>query len=83
MTGPYRQTVRRFDAHPLLRRRCGGSWVPTRVPSDAIVAHDRRPRRDIHSSTCRRRSALPTTDSELKLIAAAAMMGLSSRPKAG
>ena len=31
----------------------------------------------------RKRSALLTTDNELKLMAAAAMMGLSSRPNAG
>ena len=31
----------------------------------------------------RSRNALPTTDSELKLMAAAASMGLRSRPKKG
>ena len=31
----------------------------------------------------RSRRALPTTDTELKLIAAAAIMGLSNRPKTG
>jgi hypothetical protein len=33
--------------------------------------------------TLRNRSALPITDTELKLIAAAAIIGLNSRPKAG
>src|SRR5207302_4063411 len=33
--------------------------------------------------TRRSRSALPTTETELKLIAAAAIIGLSSRPKKG
>ncbi len=36
-----------------------------------------------HSSVRRSRSALPITDTELKLIAALAIIGLSSRPKAG
>jgi RNA-directed DNA polymerase len=36
-----------------------------------------------HSRICRRRSALLTTVSELKLIAAAAMIGLSSKPHRG
>ena len=31
----------------------------------------------------RNRKALPTTDTELKLIAAAAMIGLSNNPKKG
>src|SRR5262249_29763905 len=35
------------------------------------------------SFTLRRRKALPTTETELKLIAAAAIMGLSNRPKKG
>jgi len=40
---------------------------------------DRRP----HSATRRSRSALPMTDTELRLIAALAMMGLSRRPNTG
>ena len=36
-----------------------------------------------YRTTLRRRSALPTTDTELKLMAALATMGFSSRPKAG
>jgi hypothetical protein len=36
-----------------------------------------------HSRVKRSRSALPMTETELKLIAAAATIGLSSRPKAG
>ena len=37
----------------------------------------------IHSLTFRSRSALPMTDTELKLMAAPAMMGLRSKPKNG
>ena len=36
-----------------------------------------------HSRTKRSRNALPMTDTELKLMAAAAMIGLSRTPKAG
>ena len=36
-----------------------------------------------HSVTRRRRSALPMTETELKLIAAAAIIGLSKRPRKG
>jgi len=36
-----------------------------------------------HNSSFRNRSALPITDTELRLIAAAAIIGLSSRPKNG
>jgi len=36
-----------------------------------------------HSFTLRRRSALPMTETELKLIATPAMMGLKSTPQNG
>jgi hypothetical protein len=36
-----------------------------------------------YAFTRRSRRALPTTDTELTLIAAAAIIGLSSRPKKG
>jgi hypothetical protein len=36
-----------------------------------------------HNFTFRNRSALATTDTELKLMAAAAIIGLSSSPKDG
>ena len=36
-----------------------------------------------YNATLRNRSALPMTDTELKVIAALAMIGLSSRPKKG
>ncbi len=36
-----------------------------------------------HSLAFRNRSALPMTDTELKLMAAPAMMGLKSKPKNG
>jgi hypothetical protein len=51
-------------------RRLG--WLP--VPGGPGKAH---------RCVKRSRSALPTTDTELRLIAAAATIGLSSRPKAG
>ncbi len=37
----------------------------------------------LHSESRRRRSALAITETELKLMAAAAIMGLKSRPKNG
>jgi hypothetical protein len=48
-------------------------------------AHDTSIRRRAarHSVTRRRRNALPITDTELKLIAAAAIIGLSSNPTNG
>jgi hypothetical protein len=42
-----------------------------------------RPPYRTYSATRRNRSALPTTETELRLIAAAAIIGLSSRPKNG
>ena len=39
--------------------------------------------RTVHNFTFRNRSALPITETELKLIAAPAMMGLRSNPKNG
>jgi hypothetical protein len=42
-----------------------------------------RTRAAIYSSRLRKRSALVITETELKLIAAAAKIGLSSRPKNG
>ena len=36
-----------------------------------------------HNGILRRRRALPMTETELKLMAAAAIMGLSSSPKTG
>ena len=41
------------------------------------------PRRAAHSFKPRNRNALPMTDTDEKLIAAAAIIGLSSRPKTG
>ena len=48
-------------------------------------AHDTIIRRGAspHSVTRRRRNALPMTDTELMLIAAAAIIGLNSNPKNG
>ena len=37
----------------------------------------------VHAFTRRRRSAFPITETELKLIAAAAIMGLNSKPEKG
>jgi hypothetical protein len=36
-----------------------------------------------HNMTLRRRNALPMTDTELKLMAALAIIGLSSKPNTG
>ena len=51
----------------------------------APVENDRRAdlKSASYNSTRRRRSAFPTTDSELKVIAALAQMGLISRPMNG
>jgi hypothetical protein len=38
---------------------------------------------DFYSFTLRNRSALEITDTELKVIAAAAIIGLNNNPKAG
>ena len=46
-------------------------------------AHPGASLHDSHSRTKRSRNALPMTETELKLMAAAAMTGLSRRPKAG
>jgi hypothetical protein len=37
----------------------------------------------VHTFTRRRRKAFPTTETELKLIAAAAIIGFNSKPKKG
>lgn len=50
---------------------CHGAIIASAAPSK------------IHSCTRRRRSALLTTETELKLMAAAAMIGLSNKPKKG
>lgn len=47
------------------------------------LAAARRHKSGSHRVKRRRRSALVMTDTELKLIAAAAIMGLSNRPKIG
>ncbi len=49
----------------------------------AIAAASKSGRSRGYSRTKRKRSELVITDTELKLMAAAAMTGLSSRPKAG
>jgi len=82
-----RRHIGGVGAMPRLRRaqQCG-----------AGADHRRRARQDEHHgkggetrhsddhSACRRsRSALPMTETELNVIAALAMIGLSSRPKAG
>ena len=49
----------------------------------ATGPHLTRSRWDQSSRMVRRRKALPITESELRLIAAAAIIGLSKRPKKG
>ena len=57
--------------------------------SNAFRFRDRHPAHRVgvsghgYSADRLRRKAFPTTDSELKLMAAAAIMGLSNRPNAG
>lgn len=54
-----------------LHSHCRGHWFETGI------AHH------FYSSVFRSRRALPITDTELRLIAAAANIGLSSKPKNG
>ncbi len=55
-----------------------------RPHGSSIRPPPRRARRDArHSRTRRSRSALPITDTELKVMAALAIMGLSSSPNEG
>ncbi len=63
------------------RGRPAGSMMMMRVSGGSIVAHTSRVER--HICALRNRNALVTTETELKLMAAAAMIGLSSRPKTG
>ncbi len=49
----------------------------------ATIPACRYRRRTRHNTSLRSRSAFPMTDTELRLIAAAASMGLNSMPKTG
>ena len=59
--------------------------INNRNRSQGAPARETAPERllQLYSSTLRRRSELAITDTELKLIAAAARMGLSNNPKKG
>lgn len=58
---------------------CGCSPVARRTPG----ARRRSPVEVLHKRALRKRSALPITETELRLMAAAAMIGDSSRPNTG
>lgn len=53
-------------------------FMSNRTTGQATGGHER-----CHSATLRNRSALPTTDNELRLIATLAQTGEISRPKTG
>jgi hypothetical protein len=69
-------------------KRCAGSFQPA-LRLTKIVARRLSPQGETvaqfhaHSRAKRRRSALPITDTELRLMAAAAITGLSNSPKLG
>ena len=77
-----------LPAHPTLRRdltnqqpvssHAGSLNLP---PLGQGQARNKEP--GGYSSTCRRRSALAITETELRLMAALAIIGLSKRPKTG
>jgi hypothetical protein len=48
-----------------------------------VGSEEMRPNISVHSFAFRNRSEFPITETELKLIAAAAIIGLSSNPKNG
>ena len=64
--------------HGRKERFCGGAWNTAAIFSDRAGAAAPR-----YSSTRRRRRALPITETELRLIAALAIIGLSRMPKNG
>lgn len=73
--------VRSFIGRILLSHRLNAPLIVVRAPRalfDLKVSWFPH-----HALTRRRRSALPTTETELKLMAAAAIMGLSNMPKKG
>ncbi len=80
--------ISRSDRSPLLHRLgiCGRAFRGDRLPAAAGEQHrDRAAEREppAHSFTPRKRNAFVMTDTELKLIAAAAIIGLSNTPKNG
>jgi hypothetical protein len=79
VTSPLRDI---FDQFNVVLQSAIISWKRT---SGTPAFSNTRPSRpqSLYSRANRRRSELPMTETELKLIAAAAMIGLSNRPKAG
>jgi len=69
--------------NPPMNRSAAASAAARRHSAGKFIARTRGPGTRFHPATRRSRSAFPTTETELKLIAAAAMMGLSSRPNTG
>ena len=73
-SGEYQGGVRANPAHYLAAPDDGSAENSGRSLFYLTLSHNR---------VSRKRSALPITDTELKLIAAAATIGLSNTPKAG
>ncbi len=62
----------------------GGQVCASRDAGDSCGPwHALRAKNSPHSRTCLSRSAFAITDTELKVIAALAIIGLSTRPKNG
>jgi hypothetical protein len=78
---PLESWVSRHSAIPPKKDRIGGvislGWAI--CDSESVFMAELRP----HSLTRRNRRALPMTDSELNVIAAAAIIGLRRTPKKG
>jgi len=68
----------KFDDRRAIRVRCPWSVLISRWRLTSALSRIR-----LHESRWRSRSALPITDTELRLMAAAAIMGLSSVPVRG
>jgi hypothetical protein len=70
-----------MDAQMLQGKRIAADWHAAYRIFCTVIHH--LPFLVAHRLTRRNRNALPITDTELKLMAAAAIMGDSSRPKKG
>ena len=71
-------------ARRLAHGRCDGCATDHSDEREADEpAHHQREYMPVHTRACLRRSELPITETELKLIAAAAIIGDSSRPNNG
>ena len=72
-----------FGYHRFLR--CAASGFRSSLKATETINSFARcePMTPVHNFAFRNRSALPMTETELRLMAAPAMMGLSSKPKNG